>query len=209
MYKKIKQFIYRRLIPAIKFYKRIMWLIYLATHKEINLVVGGGPTKFKGWFSTDISTLDITKASDFKKYFTKKKINKILAEHVLEHLTDKELDNMMKNFNNYSLKSVNIRIAVPDGFHLDKSYIEAVKPGGTGMGSDEHKNLFNYKLLTDIFLRHGFRANLQEYWDENSIFNTIYTNDNKGFISRSFINDDRNSNGKPNYTSLIIDFTKE
>ena len=38
----------------------------------------------------------------------------------------------------------NFRIAVPDGFHTDPSYIENVKPGGTGEGSEDHKNLFNY-----------------------------------------------------------------
>src|SRR3989304_3068222 len=112
MYKRIKQFIYRRLIPFIKFYKYLTWLVYLNNHKEINLVVGAGGTKFKDWFSTDISTLDLTKESDFRKYFKKKKISKVLAEHVLEHLGQEDLDKILVNFFKYSEESVNIRIAV-------------------------------------------------------------------------------------------------
>lgn len=209
MYKKFKQFIYRRLVPFIKLYKRIAWRIYLAGHDEIKLIVGGGTSSFKGWFATDISTLNVTKESDFRKYFSEKKIGRILAEHVLEHLTNEELDRMLENFRKYSSGTVNIRVAVPDGYHSDSSYIEAVKPGGTGEGAHDHKNLFNYKSLADLFARHGFRAEPLEYWDEGKIFHTIYKNDDRGYISRSFLNDERNKNGKPNYTSLIIDFNRE
>lgn len=208
MYKRIKQFIYRLLIPLIKFYKYLMWLVYLTSHKEINVVVGAGGTKFKGWFSTDVSTLDLTKESDFRKYFKKKKISKVLAEHVLEHLGQEDLDKMLVNFFKYSEKSVNIRIAVPDGFHPDIKYIESVKPDGTGAGAKDHKNLFTYKSLGELFGRYGFKTNPIEYWDENKNFHTIYSNDNKGFVERSMVNDDRNNAGNPNYTSLIIDFTK-
>jgi len=209
MYKKFKQFIYRLLIPFIKLYKYLTWLIYLNTHEEINLVVGAGLTKFKGWFVTDISTLDITKESDFNKYFTKRKINKVLAEHVFEHLTIEEIKKTVSNFHKYSNESVNIRIAVPDGFHADKNYIESVKPGGAGEGADDHKNLFTYKSLSEIFAKYGFKSDLIEYWDDNHNFHTKYFNDNNGFVERCMINDSRNKNGKPNYTSLIIDFTKE
>ena len=209
MYKKIKHFVYELLIPFIKLYKYLMWLIYLNTHKEINLVVGAGISKFKGWFSTDISTLDITKEFDFKKYFTKRKINKVLAEHVFEHLTEEEIKKTLSNFYKYSDKLVNIRIAVPDGLHADRNYIESVKPGGIGEGAEDHKNLFTYKSLSDIFTKYGFKANLIEYWDDNHNFHSKYSNDNNGFVERCKINDSRNKDGKPNYTSLLIDFTKE
>ena len=35
-----------------------------------------------------------------------------------------------------------------------------------------------------------------------------YSNDENGYVLRSFINDSRNSDGIPHYTSLIIDFKK-
>jgi len=209
MYKELKQTIYRLLVPFIKFGKYIQWLIYLRTHSTILLNVGAGTAKFKKWFATDIDTLDITKESDFKKYFKRKKINKILAEHVLEHLTNDNLKKMAQNFFTFSSDNVNIRIAVPDGFHTDKEYIERVKPGGTDVGANEHKNLFNYKSLTALFEKFGFKPKLMEYWDEDGIFHSFYTNDDNGFIERSFLNDDRNKDRKPNYTSLIIDFSKK
>ncbi len=183
--------------------------MYQKKHKEICLIIGAGPTKYSGWFSTDIHTLDVTKDEDFKKYFSKRKINKILAEHVLEHLPIEEIKIMLSNFYSYSADNLNIRIAVPDGYHSNEKYIKKVKPGGTGEGSYDHKHLFNYKSLSDIFEEAGFKANPVEYWNDEKNFITTYKNNENGFIKRSFINDNRNSDGNPNYTSLIIDFTKK
>lgn len=208
LYKKIKQFIYHLLVPILRLIKYIRWKNYLKTSPKIQLVVGAGGTSFPGWFDTDIDTLDITNEMDFEKYFSIKKIDKILAEHVLEHLTNNELELMVKNFYKYSTNEINIRIAVPDGFHKDDSYIKKVKPGGTGLGAEDHKNLFDYKSLSSIFESVGFKSVPVEYWDENHMFHKGYSNDENGFISRSFINDERNKNGEPAYTSLIMDFRK-
>jgi len=207
-YKKFKRIIYVGLLPSLRVIKYLNWLVYLNTKEEINLLVGAGTTNFKNWFATDKDTLDITKESDFEKYFTKKKINKVLAEHVLEHLTQNDLEMMLHNFYKYSSQNINIRIAVPDGFHSDPQYVERVKSGGIGEGAEDHKHLFNYRSLSELFGNFGFIAHPLEYWDENKKFNTKYKNDDKGYILRSFINDDRNKDGLPHYTSLIIDFTK-
>jgi predicted SAM-dependent methyltransferase len=114
---------------------------------------------------------------------------------------------MIGNLKKYSAKNVNIRIAVPDGYHKDKEYIEWVRPGGSGIGADDHKHLFNWKSLSKYFEEHGFKAHPVEYWDKDGKFHTTYENDEKGYVLRSFINDKRNSDGKPHYTSLIVDFT--
>ena len=209
MYKKFKQFVYKILIPFMRIWKKLHMSYYLLTHKEIKIIVGAGPTKYKGWFSTDIVTLDVTNEDHFEKYFKKKKINKILAEHVLEHLTEKDLELMVRNFYRYSSDGVNIRIAVPDGFHKDKSYINIVQPGGTGEGADDHKNLFTYHSLSDLFEKERFNPVLVEYWDEEGNFHPGYSNDENGYVLRSFKNDKRNTDGKPEYTSLIIDFRKK
>ena len=208
MYKKFKQFVYKRLIPLIQIWKKLSWQIYLFTHSEIKIVVGAGPTKYKGWFATDIVTLDVTNENHFKKYFKKKRIHKVLAEHVLEHLTTNELELMISNFQKYSAKNVNIRIAVPDGLHKDKDYIDKVKPGGTGEGAEDHKHLFNYRSLAELFEAQNFKAKLVEHWDEEGNFHSDYLNDENGYVKRSFINDSRNPDGIPHYTSLIIDFIK-
>jgi predicted SAM-dependent methyltransferase len=208
MIKKIKSKIFLILVPIIRLYKYITWRLYLIFSEKIKIIVGAGPSKFKGWFSTDIWTLDITNEFDFKKYFNRKKINYVLAEHVLEHLDALQIEKTVINFFNYSSKDVNIRIAVPDGYHEDRNYIEYVKPGGFGDGSWDHKNLFTYITLKEVFERNGFKGRAIEYWDEERIFHQGYEDDEKGIISRSFINDERNKAGKPVYTSLIIDFTK-
>ena len=209
MYRKFKRIIYQILLPLIRLWKYLSWLYYLRTHSEILLNVGAGKSKFKRWFATDIDTLDVTEEKDFLKYFSEKKIHKILAEHVLEHLSNDDLVKMLKNFSKYTTDEVNIRIAVPDGFHPDKNYIERVKPGGIGDGAHDHRNLFDYKSLTKLFEKYGFKSKPVEYWDDKEEFHTNYSNDNNGFIERSFLNDSRNKDGKPHYTSLIIDFTKK
>jgi predicted SAM-dependent methyltransferase len=208
MYKKFKQFVYKLLIPFIRLNKYINWLLYLKFSKEINLVVGAANTKFKGWFSTDIVTLDVTNEDNFRKYFKDRKIDRILAEHVLEHLTSDEIKIMVRNFYKFSSKNVNIRVAVPDGYHNDVNYINYVKPGGTGEGAHDHKHLFNYKSLSSYFETVGFQTYPREFWDENGKFHSNYSNDENGIIRRSFINDTRNSNRVPSYTSLILDFKK-
>ena len=208
MYSKFKQAVYRKLIPLIRIWKYLSWNFYLNTNDSINLIVGAGPFKFKGWFSTDIATLDVTKENHFKKYFKDKKINKILAEHVLEHLTDEELELMVKHLYKYSADDINIRIAVPDGYHNDQEYLNLVKPGGSGEGAEDHKHLFNYITLSSIFEKQGFVSYLKEYWNEEGEFRTTYSNDDFGMIRRSFINDDRNKDKIPRYSSLIVDFKK-
>lgn len=208
MYRGFKQFAYQLLVPLIRLFKYISWHYYLNVTDEIRIIIGAGPTKYKGWFATDIETLDITKRSDFQKYFSKRKISKVLAEHVLEHLTDKELKMMIENLFNYSGEDINIRIAVPDGYHPSVEYINSVKPGGKGEGAFDHKNLFTVVSLSVLFEKYGFTPHPIEYWDEKGVFHEGYLNDDKGYIKRSFINDARNILGKHNYTSLIIDFTK-
>ncbi len=210
MWKSFKQFIYKLIfVPLIRVRNFAQWKIYLENKTEIKLVIGAGPTIFTGWFSTDKDVLDITRREDFQKYFSSKKIYRVLAEHVLEHLTDSELNATAKNLAEFSAPDINIRVAVPDGYHSNPEYIEMVKPGGKGMGADDHKHLFTYKTLPKYFEPYGFEPTFLEFWDEDRIFHTSYKEDENGFIERSLIHDDRNKSGNPNYTSLIIDFKKK
>lgn len=190
------------------YFSYFKWKSYKANTKEIKIVIGASKTNFKGWFQTEQYFLDVTKPEQFERFFKEVKIDKILAEHVLEHLTDNALNIMLKNFYKYSSPTVNIRIAVPDGYHPSPSYIEQVKPMGSGIGAKDHKNLFTYKTLSALFETTGFKPHPVEYWDEDGVFHQGYVDGNNGFIKRSFINDARNRNGKPNYTSLIMDFSK-
>lgn len=203
-----KKKIFQIILPILKLVKLAKWKYYLITSNDIKIIFGAGTTKFEGWFATDVYYLDVTNRNDFLKYFSKKKIDKILAEHVLEHLTNNDLEKMIKNIKEFSSENINVRIAVPDGYHIDENYIKSVKPGGTGDGAESHINLFNYKSLSSLFKQEGFKPVLVEYWDESGNFHHNNLDIEYGFIERSFKYDPRNKNGKPNYTSLIIDFKK-
>ncbi len=207
MIKKIKGLVFRALIPFLKLLKVIEWHNYKRNNQKTKIVVGAGGTSFPGWLQTDIWHLNLTKEEDFKRIFGSRKIDNILAEHVLEHLTEAEIRAMLSNLRKFGSEQFRMRVAVPDGFHGNAEYIQAVRPGGTGEGSDDHKHLFTYLSMQELFSKEGFKAHPVEYWDENKVFHKGYQDDENGYISRSFIHDDRNADGKPNYTSLIIDFT--
>jgi predicted SAM-dependent methyltransferase len=204
----LRKKIYFAVGPVLKAISIFAWFFYSRFAKDIKIVIGSGDTFYKGWFPTDIQTLDITNESDFRLYFSKRKIDFILAEHLLEHLDKVSIEALAMNIKKFCNSLINVRIAVPDGFHTDKAYIDHVRPGGSGPAADDHKHLFNYISLTEIFVRHGYKFDLIEFWDENGIFRTNYFNgDSKGHIKRCLINHKNNIDGKPNYTSLIIDFT--
>ncbi|OJJ23686.1 hypothetical protein BKI52_04865 [marine bacterium AO1-C] len=194
-------------IPLYRIYWVFKWKTYAKRNKKVNLIIGGRSTNYPGWFTTDYYTLDVTKHQHYTKYFSSRKIDKILAEHVLEHLTIDQIEAMLENVKQFASENINVRIAVPDGYHADQNYIEQVKPNGTGVGSEDHKNLFTYQSLSEVFEKSGFKTYLVEYWDEKGVFHQGYTNDDKGYVKRSLINDPRNNDKKPHYTSLIIDFS--
>lgn len=101
---------------------------HINNEKDIRLVLGAAGTAFDGWVSTDIDILDIPSSINWRFLFKKGSINAILAEHVWEHLDDIAAKKAVKNCYRYLKKGGYLRIAVPDGFHPDPSYIEFVKP---------------------------------------------------------------------------------
>lgn len=221
----MKQTLIKILIPFYKIYCNYRWAgkwkKYLQTHQEIKLIMGAASTNYAGWFPTDIQFVndneiqinvfdwDVTKPEDFANKLQGRKIQKVLAEHVLEHLSTEQIRLMLANFKKYGAPDMTIRVAVPDGLHTDQAYIEQVRPNGTGEGAHDHKHLFTYQSLSELFAKNGFDAHLVEYWDENRQFHQGYQNDTNGYIKRSFLNDSRNQQGTPVYTSLIIDFTPQ
>jgi len=101
-----------------------------------------------------------------------------------------------------------LRAAVPDGLHPSRKYIDAVKPGGTDSGSDDHKVLYNYKKFSEIFCKAGFDVELLEWFDEKGNFNFKEWDKDAGMIHRSKRYDQRNEDGQLNYTSIILDAIK-
>ncbi len=171
--------------------------------------VGAGHSGYNlGWYSTDIDSLNITREADWKKLLFSIRLDNIMAEHVWEHLTEEDTILANKNCYKYLKKKGVLRIAVPDGFHPEKKYIEYVKPGGTGAGATDHKVLYNYITLKERLEKAGFLVNLLEYWDERGNFYFAEWTDEAGHITRSRRYDERNQDGSLNYTSLIVDAIK-
>lgn len=99
-----------------------------------------------------------------------------------------------------------IRIAVPDGFHPDPSYIEYVRPGGSGCGAADHRVLYNHTTIAGILSEEHYDHKLLEYFDQGGQFHRSAWQEGDGFIERSADHDPRNSGENPlAYTSLIVD----
>ena len=166
----------------------------------------GAPLRVdKGWLPTSIDFLDLLKECDWQRYFYPNSIDAILAEHVWEHLTAAEGLQAAKNCFHYLRPGGYIRIAVPDGLHPDHCYIESVKVGGSGPGSNDHKVLYTYATLKELFEAAEFKVDLLEYFDERAEFHYKEWDPKDGMIHRSKLWDERNKDGRLNYTSIIID----
>ena len=176
---------------------------------DVKLIVGAGMTEYNEWISSEKHQLNVLSEKDWVYFFGNRKLTNILAEHVWEHLslTDAAMANALCY--KYLSSGGRLRLAVPDGFFPDKNYIDYVKPGGTGAGADDHKVLYNYKLMKEQLEKVGFKVELLEYWDEEGQFHfTDWDPQKGGMIDRSKRFDERNKNGQLKYTSLIVDAIK-
>ena len=176
---------------------------------KLKIHVGCGRKFYDGWFNCDKNLLDISNYESWiSNNIAENSVQRILAEHVFEHLSNEDRHKTIKNFYYFLGNNGFARIAVPDGFHPDKEYIQQVDVGGTGKSAYDHKFLYNYKTLTELFISYGFTCNLLEFFDESHIFHQKEWSSDDGFIKRSKNFDRRNKKNQLKYTSLIIDFYK-
>ena len=173
----------------------------------IHLIVGAGSDYRPGWINTNIDTLNILKDGDWRFYFSPNGVDVILAEHVWEHLSLTDGKKAAELCFKYLKPGGYLRLAVPDGYHPSPAYIEYVRPGGIGLGADDHKELYTYKTLSSVLSSIGYQIRLLEYFDENGQFHEQPWQQEDGKIDRCKT-DERNKDGKLNYTSLILDAVK-
>lgn len=190
----MKTFIGRRAIKA-KLFKS----------DTIKVIFGAGGTSYPGWISTDYPALDVTDKESWAKIFKFGQIDALLSEHVLEHLDDDQVVSAIENIYKYLKQGGYVRIAIPDGYNPSMEYIEAIKPGGSGLGSDDHKQLFNCQLISALLEKNGFKVKLLEWFDEDGNFNFIDWSAHDGMVTRSSRYDERNLKNPLSYTSLILD----
>jgi len=168
-------------------------------------LVGPGGSHFQGWLITDVGILNALRRTDWEAIFGPGQICRIFAEHVIEHWSEDEFREFLRIAAHFLAPTGNIRIAVPDGFHPDRAYIDAVKPGGTGPGADDHKVLYDYQTLESILSEANWSYDLLEYFDERGIFHGKAWDTANGFVERSERHDPRNEDHPLSFTSLIVD----
>lgn len=211
---------------------KIVFSRYFFPGKKIKLNIGAALDQYDGWISTDITTLDITKLSDWSFYFKENSIDSILAEHVFEHLTMGQIKDSLINIKKYLKKGGVFRMAVPDGNHPSEYIIELVKPMGLEHGADDHKTLFTIGLVRELSNEMGLGLNPVEYFDNEGVFNKKEFNYENGYITRCsknyvgrFTRDQSEfqkmidstpedlrkqfTDQKISYTSLLVDFIKK
>ena len=129
-----------------------------------------------------------------------------MAEHVLEHLTESDVEVALSYIYQYLRREACFRIAVPDAYHPNPRYIEYVRPGGEGCGAADHKSFWNYNTLSLLLKGKGFSVNLLEYFNEEGKFFGKDFDDSNGKIGRrkSKAHEDKIRD----YSSLIIDAVK-
>ena len=172
------------------------------------IVIGASGISSTGWIATEQSWHDITIRQSWLTLFEPGKVNRILAEHVMEHLNPLEAVQATQNFFEFLEPGGYARIAVPDGNHSSPEYIENVRPGGIGPGALDHKVLYTFATLNELFTSQGFIVNGLEYFNDSGDFIANHWKNEDGMIYRSFLNDERNVGGTKKYTSIIIDAYK-
>jgi predicted SAM-dependent methyltransferase len=172
------------------------------------IVVGAGGFCAPGWVRTEMEFLNLLAPRDWDRLADPESLDAILAEHVWEHLDADEARVAARICHKYLRPGGYLRVAVPDGLHPDPGYIELVRVGGTGAGADDHKQLYRYDSFAAVFESAGFEVRHCEHFDESGRFDFRAWDPRDGMIWRSLRFDERNRDGNPHYTSIVLDAVK-
>jgi predicted SAM-dependent methyltransferase len=175
------------------------------TLQPLKVILGAGPVATPGWVATDSEVLDVTCSGAWKRLFRPASIDRLMAEHLFEHLSEGECAKAFAECFRYLTSGGLLRIAVPDGNRRDAEYVEEVSPP-----KDGHQLLFTVDDLARRLLRAGFQVTPLEYFDANEEFHCYPWNEEDGLIRRSarYDQQERFKRGTLYYTSLIVDARK-
>ncbi len=181
------------------------------TAAETRIIVGASSQDCPGWIRTQRADLDMTRREDWVGRFPIASLDRILAEHVWEHLTSGEAAIVASICFAFLAPAGFVRCAVPDRYFPNDDYQKLVKVGGPGPSDHpaaSHRVVYDYRLLSSVFTRAGFDVRLLEWWDERGNFHAEPWDEQEGFIYRSKRFDHRNHPGTLVFTSLILDAVK-
>lgn len=161
------------------------------------LILGAGRTTIPGWIATDQEMLDVAKWEDWRRVVPVGSIDRLLAEHVFEHLSKEECRIAFQACYQALRPGGRLRIAVPDGYHPDPQYRESISPPHRG-----HRLLWTIDSLTPSLREVGFEVIPLEWRSSDGSFHRIDWNEGEGLILRSsrYLGEDR--------ASLLLDARK-
>ena len=188
--------------------KRQQWRLrkVISTASPLRVMLGAGPLQSNGWFQTDKEILDVTSPEDWSVLFAPGSIDALLSEHMLEHLSEEEAQAALLECHRYLKPGGLFRIAVPDGYRRDLTYVREVAPPNDG-----HKVFYNIDTLTRLLQSVGFSITPLEYFDARERFHAVAWDQNDGMIHRSVRFDSQQEFQRDGlfYTSLIVDARKQ
>ena len=181
----------------------ILFFIYKKKNQKIKIIIGSSKTKYNGWFSTEQYFLDITKQEDWGFLFDKK-IDNILLEHVIEHLSYRDFVRFLEIVKKYLNKGATIRIAVPDKYHPSRYIRELTDVNGKEPGAKGHKYFYSIDDFEGIASQTGYVLRKLEYFNLNGLFIKNDFDYENGYISRCSYNyKGRFKNNPKEYKKMI------
>lgn len=183
----------------------------MSQDEDIRIIIGASSQEYPGWIQTQEDELDLTERAQWAARFRPGTIDRMLAEHVWEHLSPDEAATAACLCFEFLRPGGFFRIAVPDGLFPDETYQRTVQVGGPGPADHpaaSHKVVYDYRTLPEALMRAGFTVRLLEWWDEQGGFHAESWDAHEGFIYRSARFDHRNQDGGLGFTSLIVDAVK-
>jgi predicted SAM-dependent methyltransferase len=177
----------------------------------LKVIVGAGEQAWDGWIATHREQLDLCDPATWDAWFGGRRADALLCEHVFEHLTEAEGRAAARTCFAFLKPGGFLRCAVPDANFPDPEYQRMVQVGGPGPADHpaaDHKIVYDYRRLADVFSGAGFTVDLLEYCDEAGRFHYHQWDPSTGPIYRSLRLDHRNRDGALGFVSLILDARK-
>lgn len=186
-------------------------LFDLPRDEPLRVIIGAGTQAWDGWIATHKEDLDLLDRTTWERAFGDRLADALLCEHVWEHLTVDEGRAAAKLCFEFLQPGGFLRCAVPDRNFPNADYQAMVQVGGPGPADHpaaDHKVVYDYRLLVDVFESAGFNVDLLEYCDEAGRLHYHQWSVASGPIYRSLLLDHRNRDGVIGFASLILDARK-
>lgn len=160
-----------------------------STDGPLRLNIGCGYVFWEGWVNADFPNWDMLSRKDWAFYMGDRKADVIYTEHVLEHLSYRQVELFAELCSKYLKPNGVVRTAVPDEYNPSDEYYHMFKPqpmSRTYEANTEHQMFWSVDSLGQIFRRHGFKIKPIEYYDAEGKFHFTEIDPFYGDVRRSY-----------------------